>query len=74
MRKDQRSMRELAKFTRLSPTNRMNSLQIFSNRFFEARDCREVVEKYGLKFDKNLVQIKGRNLGPQKIYFGEGHT
>jgi aubergine-like protein len=73
MKKNFQQMRLAANHTRLNPANRVQALQRFSSRFFQAPESRESLLKFGLEFRRDLVELKGRDLGPQKIKFGDNY-
>lgn len=71
MRSNFQDMRKVANHTRLNPPNRISALMKFSKRFISAEDSVSSLGRFNLRFDQKLVELKGRELGPQKIYFGD---
>ncbi|XP_025413439.1 piwi-like protein Siwi isoform X2 [Sipha flava] len=60
-------MRELAEFTRVNPRERIIRYNKFMNRLLSTPKSVETLKNWNLEPGKNLVNINGRVLPPQKI-------
>lgn len=70
MRKNYNLMNEVAKHTRLSPSDRITRLLSFNQRLQSNASSAEVFEEYNVKLEKQLVEFQGRILPTETILFG----
>ena len=70
MRKNFNLMNEVAKHTRLSPSDRITRLLSFNQRLQSSIASAEVFEEYNVKLEKQLVEFQGRTLPAEPIVFG----
>lgn len=61
----------MADYTRMSVERRIDRLRSFNNRLQQTESSRKVLKDWNMTLDKNLVQLSGRVLDPQKIVFSE---
>lgn len=70
MRKNYNLMNEVAKHTRLSPSDRITRLLSFNQRLQSNELSAAVFEEYNVKLEKQLVEFQGRTLPAERILFG----
>lgn len=66
-------MRAMSEHTRLNPDRRIERLRTFNNRLHNSKASMDVFSLWNMKLDTNLVEIPGRVLAPEKIFFGNQH-
>lgn len=64
-------MRAMADHTRMNPDRRIDRLRIFNQRLQHTEASVKVLNDWNMTLDKNLAEIKGRILDPQRIVFSE---
>ncbi|KAG5683571.1 hypothetical protein PVAND_012844 [Polypedilum vanderplanki] len=67
-------MRAMGEYTRLNPFNRAKVLKEFSRRINQSEASQDVLESFGLEMERDLVQLGGRVINPEKIIFGNDRT
>lgn len=70
MRSDYRIMKDLDSHTKLDPEKRELRLKAFVDSFQRNTEVQAELRKWGISFDKELVNINGRVLQPERIYQG----
>lgn len=63
-------MRAMGDHTRLNPDRRIDRLRTFNKRLQDTPSSMEVLALWNMQLDSNLVEVPGRVLPPEKIYFG----
>ncbi|XP_068162691.1 piwi-like protein 1 [Antennarius striatus] len=71
MRGDFNVMKDLTAHTRLNPEQREGRLNRFVNNVHRDAQANVELEKWGLRFDKELVSLMGRVLPAEKIFQGQ---
>ncbi|XP_070142448.1 protein argonaute-3 isoform X2 [Drosophila kikkawai] len=71
MRSDNKLMREIATFTRVSPNQRQMALDKFHDNVSKTPAAKEILNGWGLSLTKNYNSLKGRQLDPELIYFSK---
>ncbi|KAG5672135.1 hypothetical protein PVAND_002289 [Polypedilum vanderplanki] len=74
MRTNFHMMRAMGEYTRLNPFNRAKVLKEFSRRINQSEASQDVLESFGLEMERDLVQLGGRVINPEKIIFGNDRT
>uniref|UniRef100_A0A1A9ZRF5 Piwi domain-containing protein n=1 Tax=Glossina pallidipes TaxID=7398 RepID=A0A1A9ZRF5_GLOPL len=69
IRTNHKLMREIAMFTRLSPTERINALKKFYTNINNSPASRKILSDWGLSLVQNYEEISGRQLGEERVYF-----
>ncbi|XP_068143440.1 protein argonaute-3 [Drosophila tropicalis] len=69
IRADQKLMRDIVTFTRVSPNQRMLALNKFYENVSESEDARKILENWGLSLFKKYNNLIGRQMDQEKIYF-----
>uniref|UniRef100_A0ABD2WLF8 Piwi domain-containing protein n=1 Tax=Trichogramma kaykai TaxID=54128 RepID=A0ABD2WLF8_9HYME len=69
MRKNFKLMSALAKYTRVSPFDRMKKLAAFNQRLYSVPNVVQELTSWNLKLDTNLVNLTGRVLPTDEIIF-----
>ncbi|XP_058456861.1 protein aubergine-like [Malaya genurostris] len=69
MRKNFNLMRTLADHTRLTPDKRMERLDVFNRRLQQSEESAEVFKFWKTELDRRLVEVKGRILKQEIIFF-----
>lgn len=72
MRANYKLMQELSNYTRLNPEKRVKALQKFNNRFQSTPESVKVLNEWKMNFDRDLIEVKGRELQAEAILFGNG--
>lgn len=72
MRNNFQLMRDMSVHTRLGPETRIQRLLAFNSRLNQTKESQDVLNEWGMKLDKQLVQFGGRTLKPEIIKFGNG--
>uniref|UniRef100_A0A3Q3GWI1 Piwi-like RNA-mediated gene silencing 1 n=1 Tax=Kryptolebias marmoratus TaxID=37003 RepID=A0A3Q3GWI1_KRYMA len=70
MRKDFTIMKDLSTHTRLNPDQREKRLSRFISNIQKNPDAQAELTKWGLSFDKQLLNLTGRVLGGERIFQG----
>ncbi|KAK5606868.1 Piwi-like protein 1 [Crenichthys baileyi] len=70
MRNDFAIMKELSTHTRLNPDQREKQLNRFITNIHKSADAQAELSKWGLSFDKQLLNLTGRVLGGERIIQG----
>ncbi|XP_064121148.1 protein argonaute-3-like isoform X1 [Macrobrachium nipponense] len=70
MRADFRVMKDIAQYTRVTPSVRQASLRTFIKNVNENPEARQTLADWGLSLDESLISVEGRVLPPETIYFG----
>ena len=68
-RADFKVMKDVANYTRLSARERIKSLEKFVQNVENTPDAKQELEKWGLKLEKQMIEINGRVLPIEKINF-----
>ena len=71
MRNNFRIMKEVSSFTRLTPRQRQDALENFVRSVKNNAEATEILRGWGLAMG-GLVQLKGRVLNNETLYFGKG--
>ncbi|KAJ8670821.1 hypothetical protein QAD02_002080, partial [Eretmocerus hayati] len=74
MRNDFRLMKALADHTRVPPEQRIQKLMNFSQRLRGKREILEEFSKWNFELDTNLIELSGRIIPGQLLYFGRKKT
>lgn len=74
MRSNFKLMQALARYTRVSPGDRVKKLETFNQRLHSQPKVVDEFKNWNLQLDKNLVQIKARVLPADEIVTGESST
>lgn len=69
MRRDFHLMKGLAEHTRLAPDRRIARLEAFNERLQGNKDSADVFRFWKTELDRRLVEVKGRILAPETIFF-----
>lgn len=69
-RKNFQLMRAMAERTRMTPTERVNRLELFSRRMNDTPACRQAFDENRMQIERNLVQFKARRFEPETLYKG----
>lgn len=70
MRNDFKLMESLSQYTRMAPKNRVDRLMGLSRRLtHDSKEGIEDLKEWGMRIDPNLLEVKGRVLDPEKIFF-----
>lgn len=72
MRSDFAVMKDVAQFTRVSPSQRMRALQLFLNNVRKSESAQKILTDWGLRIQNATIDLNARILGPETIYFGDG--
>ncbi|XP_026177345.1 piwi-like protein 1 [Mastacembelus armatus] len=70
MRTDRNIMKDLSVHTRLSPDQRERRLNSFVTNIQRNADAQAELDKWGLRFDKELLNLTGRVLPAERIFQG----
>ncbi|XP_039273647.1 piwi-like protein 1 [Styela clava] len=71
LRSDFHTMKALAEHTKQGPTKRVQALSNFIKRISGNKEVTEHLNRWGLRFDNDLISLQGRTLPPEKIMFGK---
>lgn len=74
MRRNFNLMRALADHTRLAPDRRIQRLELFNSRLQQCAESAEVFEFWKTELDRRLVEVNGRVLNPEVIFFNAAET
>lgn len=65
-----RMMKEISKYTKVSPKDRMTRLKKFNERLRVAENSKKIFKDWNVELDTELVKIPGRILPYAKLVFG----
>ncbi|KAH8356290.1 hypothetical protein KR084_005758, partial [Drosophila pseudotakahashii] len=71
VRSDNKLMREIATFTRVSPNQRQLALNKFHDNVSKSTAAQEILNSWGLSLTKNYNKLKGRQMETEQIYFSK---
>ncbi|XP_034669436.1 protein argonaute-3 [Drosophila subobscura] len=71
VRSDNKLMREIATYTRVSPNQRKLALDKFYDNVTNTPAAREILDRWGLALSRNYNNLKGRQFDPEQIYFAK---
>ncbi|XP_063975996.1 piwi-like protein Siwi isoform X2 [Diachasmimorpha longicaudata] len=71
MRNDFRLMSALAEHTRVEPRKRIDKLLAFNRRLHNEPTIQQEFQNWNLKLDTKLLQVPGRLLPKENVYFGD---
>ncbi|XP_033236662.1 protein argonaute-3 isoform X1 [Drosophila pseudoobscura] len=71
IRSNNKLMREIATYTRVTPNQRKLALDKFYDNVSNTPAAREILDRWGLALFRNLNNLKGRQLDSEQIYFGK---
>lgn len=64
-------MEDVAKYTRLNPRERIAKLLKFNERLQTTIESVKNFEDWNTKLDRQMLQLEGRQLAAETIYFGQ---
>lgn len=67
----QRMMKEISKYTKVSPKDRMARLRKFNERLRNTTESKRIFQEWNVELDHDLVKIPGRILPYAQLIFGE---
>lgn len=73
MRQDFKLMQAISAYTRLSPDQRVESLNRFNQRMQGTRESMQILEDWNMNLSRTLVETQGRELPQEQIVFGNRH-
>ncbi len=73
MRNNYRIMKEVGSHTRLTPNQREEALQKFIRSVNDNPEAKSILSQWGLELSNESLQIKGRVLPSETLYFGGQH-
>uniref|UniRef100_A0A1A9WEW9 Piwi domain-containing protein n=1 Tax=Glossina brevipalpis TaxID=37001 RepID=A0A1A9WEW9_9MUSC len=71
IRSDQRLMREIATFTRVTPNQRVESLKKFYTNISQSPESCKILSDWGLSLVPSYEEISARQFEEEKIYFAQ---
>lgn len=71
IRSDNKLMREIATFTRVSPNQRQMALDKFYDNVSKTPAAKEILDSWGLSLNKNYNRLEGRQMDTEQIYFSK---
>lgn len=74
IRNDQKVMRDIATITRVTPNQRVDSMNTFCQNLSGSKEAKDVLGNWGLSLDINPLKLTGRQLEDEEIIFGRGRT
>ncbi|CAG0888931.1 unnamed protein product [Cyprideis torosa] len=74
LKSDFHCKKDVDSITRTIPGERVNTLQRFVNGIYENEEAESILREWGVKIDRNVLSLPGRNLGSEKVYFGQGSS
>lgn len=72
MRNNFKLMKCIGEYTRVGPKVRTDKLMAFNNRLFSQKAIIDEFNQWDLQLDRKLLEITGRELPPEKIFFDNG--
>lgn len=73
-RADFNVMKTLAKHTKQGPPGCASAITTFIQRISNNPEAKKLMDDWGLSFEQNLVEVRARELGPEKICVGGGEA
>ena len=70
MKNNFKLMQEVSNHTRVAPSGRIQKLLAFNKRLSQKEEIFEDFKKWHFEIDKNLIELKGRQLYPETISYG----
>lgn len=67
-------MKELAQFTKVGPKQRMDRLIQFNKRLRECKESSDILQRWNLELDPELIKIPARIIPIPKLVFGGDRT
>ncbi|KAH8379868.1 hypothetical protein KR009_007745 [Drosophila setifemur] len=71
VRSDNKLMREIATFTRVSPNQRQSALEKFFENVAKTPAARDLLDSWGLSLTNNYNKLNGRQMDSEQIYFAK---
>ncbi|KAL1122035.1 hypothetical protein AAG570_003441 [Ranatra chinensis] len=71
LRNDMKVMKDIATCTRISPMQRKHALNQFIKNVNSNENARLILDSWGLVLEDGIVNLQGRLLDPEDIYFGD---
>ncbi|XP_070072440.1 protein argonaute-3 isoform X2 [Drosophila takahashii] len=71
VRSDNKLMREIATFTRVSPNQRQLALNKFHDNVSKSTAAQEILNSWGLSLNKSYNKLKGRQMETAQIHFSK---
>jgi len=65
-------MKAIADQTRMDPRKRMNALAKFNQRLQTTKDSQDILRAWNMDLDRQLIDIDGRKLKNENIFYGGG--
>ncbi|KHJ97507.1 hypothetical protein OESDEN_02511 [Oesophagostomum dentatum] len=65
MRRDNRQMKELSKYTRLDPEKRRVKIEILLRKIYSSAECISLLQNWGISLQNELISFKSRELEPE---------
>ncbi|CAG9858425.1 unnamed protein product [Phyllotreta striolata] len=72
MRNDFTIMKDVAQFTRVTPNQRIAALKTYLSNVKKCEQAQEILADWGLKVADDSLQLPGRQLENELVYFGDG--
>lgn len=66
------AMRAMSEYTRVGPQSRINQLINFNRRLQNTGQSMQILNGWQLELNSQLVEVPGRQLAFEKIFFGNG--
>jgi len=67
-RNNDKLMKAIHETTSMDPGNRVNRLQGFMRRLGQSTEVKEAFDKWGMKLDPQMVEVKGRMLKSEELF------
>lgn len=74
MRNDFKVMKDVAQYTRVTPNQRINAMRKYIENVRNSEDAQNVLKEWGLCIDTKPLDLTGRQLEPETVYFGNGDS
>ncbi|KHJ96221.1 PAZ domain protein [Oesophagostomum dentatum] len=68
MRRDNRQMKELSKYTRLDPEKRRVKIDVLLRKIHANAECVSLLQGWGISLHNELISFKSRELEPEPLY------
>lgn len=65
-------MKDVAQYTRVTPNQRIVALRQYLDNVRKSEEAQRVLSDWGLKIDRDVIDLKGRQLETEVICFGSG--
>ncbi|XP_028133641.1 piwi-like protein Ago3 [Diabrotica virgifera virgifera] len=72
MRSDFKVMKDVAQFTRVTPNQRVAALRKYLQNINNNEEAKQILADWGLKIANDTLNLGGRKLDNEIIYFGQG--